>query len=155
MEEELQFTDLTILQANGEYSEVCKIMKDETIKSKIVSKKNNWMLRSRVIILSPFGSAVLLCHFYDNGKVYIADYLPSMKDIHTTDIRYLTHWCNEKGWKIPEPLQSIIQSWPDFWRKEWETYIIDSEYFEKKHGPRKDIKFDDDEDDGDEDGDSE
>jgi hypothetical protein len=144
MDFEIQFTDLTLLQANGSYKKVCRIMNVHTYSTGASSKRNEWMVSSRVTIRSPFGFAMLECHFYWNGKVYIADYRPSSKDIHNTDIRCLTCWCNESGWKTPEPLPSIADSWLPFWRKEWDTYIVDSEYLEKKYGARKDLQFDDD-----------
>jgi len=158
MDFEIVFTDLTLLQANGKYNKVCTIMNSEmqsdllSVEKKLrktkisVSKPpstSKWMLRSEVSIKSLFGYANLTCHFYSTGKIYVARYFPSVRDIHNTDIRCLTHWANEYGWKVPEPLNHIVDEWPAFWRNEWETYIIDSAYLEKKYGPRKDMQFDD------------
>mgnify|MGYP003420412788 FL=1 len=142
MDFEIQFTDITLLESNGEYEAVCKIMEKEAERTGSIGKSKDWMIRSKLTILSPFGFSMMVCHFYNNGKVYIADYMPSSKDIHSTDVRCLTYWCNNFGWKTPEPLLTVIDSWPVFWKKEWETYIIDSEYFDKKFGVRKDIQFD-------------
>lgn len=142
MDFEIQFTDTTILQADGEYAEVCKIMESETKGANSLQKDEKWMVRSKIVILSPFGSATMTCHFYHNGKVYIVQYATTSKDIHTTDVRCLTHWCNEKGWKVPEPMSFVVDSWLEFWRKEWETYIIECSYLEKKLGPRREMEFD-------------
>jgi hypothetical protein len=99
----------------------------------VASHKGEWMVRSKVTIMSPFGFAILICHFYNTGKVYVAEYLPSSKDAHNADIKSLTYWCNEFGWKTPEPLPHVVDSWPAFWKSEWETYIVDSEYLDKKY----------------------
>lgn len=142
MEFDIQFTDLTLLEANGRFDKVCQIMKKESEERGSIGKDYEWMIRSKLTVLSPFGFCMLICHFYNNGKVYISEYIPSTKDIHNTDIRCLTYWCNEYGWKTPEPLPTVIESWLGFWKKEWETYIIDSDYLDKRFGERKDMQFD-------------
>jgi hypothetical protein len=87
------------------------------------------------------GFAILICHFYSDGKLFIKEYFPSTKDIHNTDIRCLTYWSDVNGWKTPEPLYNVIENWPEFWKKEWETQIVDCSYFDKKFGIRKDKDF--------------
>jgi hypothetical protein len=150
MEFEIQFSDITLLEANGNYEKVCKIMAADAEELGVASHKGEWMVRSKVTIMSPFGFAILICHFYNTGKVYVAEYLPSSKDAHNADIKSLTYWCNEFGWKTPEPLPHVVDSWPAFWKSEWETYIVDSEYLDKKYGYRKEISFDKDDNDDDE-----
>jgi hypothetical protein len=150
MEFEIQFSDITLLEANGNYDKVCKIMSHEAEKLIVKSHKNEWMVRSKVTIMSHFGFAFLICHFYNTGKVYIAEYLPSSKEAHNADIKCLTYWCNEFGWKTPEPLPYVVDSWPVFWKSEWETYIVDSEYLDKKYGVRKEILFNENEEEDDE-----
>lgn len=144
MEFQIQFTDVTMLEANGNYEEVCNIVCRENMKSGIQAARNEWMLRSTVSIMSMFGYCQFVCHFYNNGKVFVAEYYPSSKDMHNTDLRCLTYWCNEYGWKTPEPLPSVVQGWLPFWKKEWETHIVDSEYLDKRYGLRRDMEFADD-----------
>jgi hypothetical protein len=146
MEFQIQFTDVTLLECNGMYDDVCKLVEKEYSKSGVAPAKNEWMLRSTVSIMSMFGYCQFMCHFYSNGKVFVADYSPSSKDIHNTDLRCLTYWCNESGWKTPEPLPSVVQSWLPFWKKEWETHIVDSSYLDKRFGNRRDMEFADDKD---------
>jgi len=153
MEFEIQFTDLTLLEANGLFDKVSALMKKDSEETGAIGKNLEWMLRSKVTIMNPFGFVLLICHFYHNGKVYISEYLPSVKDIHNQDIRYLTHWCNESGWKTPEPLPTVVESWIPFWKKEWETFIIDSDYLDKRFGVRNDIVFDKKDDSSDEESD--
>lgn len=144
MEFQIQFTDVTLLESNGNYKAVCDIMEQENIKTAVASFKNEWMIRSRVTIMSVFGFCAFVCHFYNSGKVYIAEYMPSTKDIHNTDVRCLTFWCNETGWLTPEPLPTVAESWLNFWKKEWETHIVDSEYMDKRFGARKELQFNND-----------
>jgi hypothetical protein len=144
MDFEIQFTDNTLLEANGSFERVAEIMEQEAEITSIASHKKTWMLRSTVTIMSPFGYCMFICHFYDNKKVYIAEFVPSSKDIHTTDVRCLTYWCNHNGWSTPEPLPLLVQNWLPFWKKEWETHIIDSEYLDKRFGSRREIAFEND-----------
>lgn len=143
MDFEIQFSDITMLEANGSYKKVCKIMEKDAKDSGVSGHKGEWMIRSKVTVLSPFGFAILICHFYNTGKVYVSEYMPSSKDAHNTDIKCLTYWCNEFGWQTPEPLPAVVDSWLSFWKSEWETYIINSDYLDKKYGYRKDIAFED------------
>ncbi len=154
MEFEISFTDLTMIEADGAYKEVCSLMEIEAEKSKIKSKNNNWMIRSKIVIVNPLGSSTLICHFYNDGRVFVADFFPSSKDIHNVDIRCLSFWCSEKGWKKPSPLPAVADYWLPFWKKEWETFIVDSEYLEKKFGERREIESDNSSQDSDEDEDS-
>lgn len=142
MEFDINFTDITMLEANGNFSEVCQIMKKEIEESQTSSKKDDWMIRSKVTILSNFGYCAFNCHFYKNGKIYISDYSPSSKDVYNVDVKCLTYWANEYGWKTPEPLSSTVESWLPFWKKEWETHMVDSEFLDKKYGIRKEMQFD-------------
>lgn len=143
MEFEIQYTDHTLLEADGEYARASELMEKEVLSSGSVSHKKDWMIRSKITIMSPFGFCSFICHFYNSRKVFIYDYNPSSKDLHNTDLRCLTYWCNEKGWSTPEPLPYIVESWLNFWKKEWETHIIDSEYLDKRYGSRKILQFDD------------
>lgn len=141
MEFEIQFTDVTLLEANGVYEKVCAIMRKESLETSVANSKKLWMIRSNVTIMSPFGFSLFVCHFYNDGKVYVAEFLPSSKDIHVTDVRCLTYWCNHNGWSTPEPLPALVQNWLPFWKKEWETHIIDSAYLDQRYGCRKEIQF--------------
>lgn len=142
VEFDVQFNDLTMLEANGRFDKVCEIMSSDIAKTGDEGKKKDWMIRSTVTIMSPFGYVGMICHFYNTGKVYIAEYYPSTRDLHNQDIRFLTYWANEYGWKTPEPLPSVVDAWLPFWKKEWETYIVDSDHLDKKFGVRLDREFD-------------
>ena len=62
---EIQFNDITLLEANGEYEHVCSIMKKPSNKGvveEIIVKE--WMIEATVTLQNPFGFAQLNCHFY-------------------------------------------------------------------------------------------
>ena len=144
MEFDIQFTDLTILEANGEYDAVVNIMKKPhgkgVVKDIYVEK---WMIESRIVIQNMYGAADFVCHFYHDGKIYISSYSPTIADIHNLDIRCLSYWAQQYGWQRPEPLPRIISDWTAFWKHQWETYIIDCEFFDQRYGEREmNIVFD-------------
>lgn len=142
MEYEVQFNDLTLLEGNGQYNDVKELMlkptKSGAVEDIVVEE---WMIESTVLIQSEFGFASFICHFYHDGKVLIANYIPTINDIHNPDIRCLSHWLQEFGWNRPVPLQSVIEDWKDFWHHQWDTFIIDSDYFDKHFGKRKNVVF--------------
>ena len=147
---EINFTDNTMLEANGEFDEVTRLMNkpDEFIGSLLKPiMSDRWAIKSTVTILHGLGFAAITCDFYNDGKVVVIDYQPSSKDLYCVDIRCLTAWAISYGWKHPEPLPHVIDEWRDFWVMQWETKIIDSEYLDKKLGKRKEMLPADPEDD--------
>jgi len=158
MEFEINFTDLTLLEANGEFEEVNRLMSEPIemiggIKSPVPSDK--WVVKSTVTISHAMGFGSVICDFYHDGKIIIISYFPSSKDLYSIDIRCLSAWASSYGWKKPEPISYIIDEWKDFWVMQWETHVIDSEFLDRKIGPRGAVDFmenppedeDDDEDD--------
>jgi hypothetical protein len=142
MDFEIQFNDLTLLEANGLYQDVCDIMrrprKTGIVEDIVVEK---WMIESAVTIQNPFGLAQFSCHFYYDGRLMLSDYVPTIKDIHNPDLRCLSYWAGQYGWNRPEPLVSLIDTWHDFWHHQWDTFIIDSEHFDHKFGERENRIF--------------
>jgi len=126
-----------MIECDGLYASVCEAMKDD------VAKK--WMIRDEVNLKSNFGEALFILHFYYDGNVVISDFASSsnVEAYHNPDIRFISRWTQEKGWKIPKPLSSMIESNLDFWKHFWETHVVDSEYLDSKYGKREDIEFDD------------
>ena len=145
---EIQFNDLTMLKANGRYDDVFEIMKEPSsngiVKDIVV---DNWMIDSTITLQNPFGFAQFSCHFYWDKRLFIAEYVPTIRDIHNPDIRCLSYWAQEYGWKRPEPLPSIIDAWEPFWHLQWDTFIIDSEHFDSQFGERDQQRFSENEED--------
>jgi len=140
MEFEISFTDVTMLEGNGEFNDVSLIMqKPQKQAGGIVVQipDKEWIIKSTVTIQHDFGFSMAACDFYYDGRIMILEYAPSIKDLYTPDIRCLTAWAHKFGWKVPEPSPSVIRNWKEFWKIQWETYIVDSPYFKEKFGDRQ------------------
>ena len=136
---ELHFSDLTILEGDGEYAEVKKIMESG------LYKDATWMLRSDLTIDFPAGSCILILHFYSDGNIYIMDYKSSVSDVfYNPDIPCISMWAQENGWNIPQPHPDLIKTGLDFWKHFWDTRIIDSDYLDQKYGERHIVDYVDD-----------
>lgn len=138
MDFEIQFTDITILEANGEYNEVCAAMK-RPVKNGVVDNiiVDDWMVASEAILQNPFGFAQFNLHFFHDGSLLIADYTPTVKDVHNPDLICLGFWAQSSGWKRPEPTPALIETWQEYFHHNWETSVIESRYFDQKFGQRR------------------
>jgi len=127
---EIDFGDITMLEANGSYEGVREIMAGDIAEE--------WMLESTVTINSDFGESSFILHLYYDGRIYITSFVssPGNDAYYNPDIRFLSFWAQESGWKVPQPLPDIIRENMDFWRHFWETRILDSDYLDKKLGKK-------------------
>ena len=149
MEFEINFTDRTLLEGNGEFEEVDTLMKKpQEIIGGMLSPvpSDKWTIKSNVTILHGLGFGQVTCDFYSDDKIVITEFAPSAKDLYCVDIRCLTAWAMQYGWQRPEPLPHIVKAWQEFWVLQWETHIIDSEYLDNKLGERGPNLFVDDAD---------
>ena len=127
-EPDFRWDDVTIVESDGEYETACDIMKNEP---------KPWCLRSNLTLIHPFGMAMMTVEFFDDGRVVIVNCVPSSKDAASNfDIRSLTAWCAEKGWKKPQPNSHLIYSMIDFWKHMWQVNTVDSPYLEERYGKR-------------------
>lgn len=136
---EVTFTDSTVLQANGEYEATKKIMEQPVrVVGKIFAEppSKEWVVNTTISIRHDLGYAQVSCDLYHNGRVIVVSYVSTSKDLHRTDIRCLSHWAQNAGWNIPEPHPGLVDADKDFWRLQWETYIVNSEYMTNKMGTR-------------------
>lgn len=138
MEFEIQFTDITLNESNGDYDFVKDIMNREEVLVR------DWIIRSDCMIIMPFGICKLVCNFYYDGRIYIVDHSSSSKEIYNEDVRCLKYWAINSGWKSPEPSPGMIRSWPEYWKHLWDTHVIDSETLDKRYGKRIDTEVIDD-----------
>lgn len=125
----ITFTDLTVIEGEGRYDEISKIM------SKDFAASKSWMLETKAVLESQFGIAVFSLHLYHDGKLFIAEFQPSMTgDIYyNPDLRYLSVWAQEKGWGLPEPLPDLVRENPPFWKHYCEVGLIKSDYIKEKY----------------------
>ena len=128
---QIDFTDITLAEVDGIYEDVKELMIECSIDD------DTWMIRTNATITSSFGIGVMVVHFYGTGKVLIEDYDPSINDVYyNPDVRALCDWAKDAGWKRVQPSIDIIKKNKDFWKYFWETFIIDSDYFDKVYGDR-------------------
>lgn len=132
IEVQIDFTDNTLAATEGVFEEVKDIMLEEP------PYDEKWMIRTTATILSEFGVGVMVLHFYGAGDIIIDEYDPSINDVfYNPDIRALCSWAQDAGWNIPQPSVDIIKKDKEFWKYFWETYLIDSKYFDKVYGARE------------------
>ncbi len=137
---EINFTDLTLLEGEGNYDEVKKIMHNEAFAG------DSWMLLTEVSLTAfiggkPFESLFIL-HFYANGDVYINAYQSSSGDVYyNPDITGLAHFIKKNNWKSLRPSKDLVRDNTDFWKHFWDTYIIDSDYLDMRFGVRDEVEY--------------
>jgi hypothetical protein len=132
----IDFSDLTLNEADGDYEKTKAIMEKEIPSSK------EWVLRSTVTVTSSVGICNMIIQCHADGSVYILEYEPSsVGDLYyNPDIQVISTWAQENGWKIPSPSESLIRSDKAFWKHFWDTLIIDSEFFDRVHGKRPQLE---------------
>jgi len=134
MECEINFTDLTIIEANGKFEDVNKIMLKEPPFNKM------WVIRSFVTIGSPYGIGSMEIQCQGDKNVYILDYSPSIGELfYNPDLGVLSMWSQENGWKTPQPHPDLIKNNKEFWKHFYDTLVIDSDYLDRLYGKRPQI----------------
>lgn len=139
----IQFSDLTMKEADGVYSEVAKLMEAD------FPHPQDWCLRTKVSIESEFGLAEAVLQLNQDAECHILEYSPSVGDVfYNPDIQVLSVWAQENGWNTPEPTAILIEQDLEFWRHFWDTLLIDSRYLDELFGERETsydtIEYDDD-----------
>lgn len=134
IEFEITFSDNTIIEGNGKYDGIAKIMSGEFAADK------EWMLRTRCTLITTAGISEFMLHFYSDKKVYISDYSPSIKDVfYNPDIQCLNFWLQDNGWNVPSPSRDLINMDKELWKHFWEVHLVNSEYFDQVYGKREGI----------------
>ena len=127
----IDFTDLTMLEADGEFSAVNGIMVSE-------GSSEDWMISTDIMISTENMQSVISIHLYGNKDIYITSYGTSTKNVYyNEDLQFLSIWAQQYGWNIPQPMKDLILTDREFWKHFWDTLIIDSEYFDNIYGKRE------------------
>lgn len=135
MECQLDFTDITINEADGVFEDVKEIMLKEP------PFNDSWVLRSRVSIVSSSGMGQMEIQFHGDMGVWILDYEPSIGDLfYNPDIQIISAWAQENGWQIPQPHPGLVSTNKDFWKHFYDTLLIDSDYLDKLYGKRPQLE---------------
>ena len=132
---ELNFSDITISETDGNYKDVNEKMISEIPYSK------EWMVKTNLTVESKYGVAYIELHFYNNKDIYIIDFKPSIGNVfYNPDIIGLSQWSQENGWNVPKPNKELTIKDREFWKYFYDTLIIDSDYFDKHYGERPQLK---------------
>jgi len=131
---ELDFDDNTLLETEGDFEEIMKIMKKDT-------PADTWMLcsglRMTITIHGQMMEAQFLLHFYSDGKIYIMEYSPSSSDVsYNPDMSGLSTWVKSKGWSSLHPYVDLVKNNLVFWKFFWESHLVDSDYLDHNYGKR-------------------
>jgi len=135
----VEFNDITLIEGNGDYKKICSIMEGEHLPK--------WMLETSAIITCFQNSngqkiiiseANLKLQFFNDGIVKITSYATIVPDpMFSPDIRYLKSYLTDKGWKRIEPHIYLVDENLMLWKTLWETGMVESDYLEKRFGPRE------------------
>ena len=132
IEVQIDFTDITIVEADGFFEEVNNIMNEEQRGQK------EWMINTDATIISPFGIGEVELHLYYTGKVYIMRYIPSVGEVYyNPDIPAMASWALEHNWISVQPFADLARSEIDFWKHYYDTNILDCEYYDQLYGERE------------------
>lgn len=133
----IDFTDITLNEADGVFEEVYKTMQEEP------PGGEKWVIRSSLTITgqSGMGSMDIQCH--GDGSIYILDYSPSIGDLfYNPDIQAISMWAQANGWKIPQPHYDLVKDNKEFWKHFYDTLLIDSDYLDGLYGIRPQLRLD-------------
>jgi len=131
----IDFTDITLAQTDGKFKDVKKIM----IQYPPYNEK--WVIRSNITISSESGVSNMEIQCHGDGSIYILNYVPSIKDVYYNyDIIAISEWAQQNGWRVPQPLYSLVQSDEEFWKHFYDTMIVDSDYLDGMYGKRPQLE---------------
>lgn len=119
----IEFADITLRQSRGYYKETKAFMEEDGLLP-------DWMLRSTVLVSTPFVAANYILHFWKDGRVVIYETdRPMLIDSLDEDLRELSQWCQKAGWKelgVNDRLLVDRQAY-EFWRRTFIAGLIVSE----------------------------
>jgi len=137
----IDFTDITINEADGVFEDVQEIMGKE------FPGGDQWVIRSDVTITGQAGMGVMEIQCHGDGSFYILDYLPSIGDLfYNPDIEAISMWAQSHGWNIPQPHYDLVKTNKVFWKHFYDTLLIDSDYLDDLYGTRPQLTLDGEED---------
>lgn len=138
---EFNFSDVTILEADGVFEDVCRLMEDggDFYGQKVTAPKE-WMIETTLTIDSMLGLGIFVLHFYNDKRVVVDRYESSGGDVfYNPDLPALSGWVQQKGWNPPEPSLSLVKSNIEFWKYHWQNLIVDSKYLDEVFGERPNL----------------
>lgn len=137
MDFKLEFSDITIIETQGFFDDVKKLM------DKDLGEDSKWMLSSDVILYHDYGIASFVLHFWNDKKIYIAEYSPSVKDFFSNkDFECLSYWAQQNNWLIPFVAYELAKSNITYWKYFWSVSLVECEYLQELFGNREETNLD-------------
>jgi len=88
----VEVTDITLVEANGNFPTVCKIMELEGCPAV-------WMIKTEAYVTAPMISSQFILHCWNDGKVVIFDAArPLAVETPIDDLQQLNEWCYNNKW---------------------------------------------------------
>ena len=135
MEFVLDFTDITLGEADGVFGEV-----DELMRAEPGMREAPWVVRSTVTIRSNVGIGSMIIQCHSDKNIYILDYEPSIGELfYNPDIQAFSVWAQSSGWNIPQPHPDLVKTNKEFWKHFYDTLVIDSDYLDSLYGKREQL----------------
>jgi hypothetical protein len=120
----IDFTDMTLVETDGNFPEVKEIMLSE-------NSYDKWMIKSEATINSPFGEGFVSLNLYHTGVIYITKYIPSIGDVHyNPDVSALSAWAIDHAWNSVQPSKELAKDNVDFWKYYYDTNIVECDYYD-------------------------
>lgn len=127
----ISFSNDLVEKSLGQYSRLKKKMKS------IDELAEKWVLQTDFEINHPSGSFVFTTNLYHDGTVVIFNTECSRMHGHNiNDVIFLRKAIMWLGWRELTATPSEIDSSLEFWKKCWETGLLESSYLEKKFRKR-------------------
>ena len=93
---DIDFSDITLIEARGCFKETQEIMLNE------FSGNKKWMIISDAIVKGENILTRFVLNLYDNKNICIVDYESSEKGTYyALDLSCLSEWAQQSGWNLP------------------------------------------------------
>ncbi|MFW6015251.1 MAG: hypothetical protein ACOCRK_02290 [bacterium] len=126
---EIDFTDITMVETEGQFDKISDIMKRDNPNS------IKWEIRTDATLVSEFGVAEMTLGCFYDRSIYIMRYQPSIGNYYyNPDIRAISQWAKNNGWQTIQPHRDLVDENREFWQHFYSTNVIDSDYLDKKKG---------------------
>lgn len=123
----ISYTDVSLIESDGDF-EILKELMDEDLQG----FTDQWMVNSRVTIVSDMGMSEFDIDFFYDKNLYIKDYEQGVQD-PISDFKILSSFFQEKGWNVPNIFDEEARGKINFWKKIWGLNLVNSIYIDKHY----------------------
>lgn len=122
----IEFTDITLNEAGGDYHKVLDIMLKDGV--------SKWMIKTDAVIRTDNFVASYVLNLWDNGDIYIFETSrPPDKELPDDDIVFLRTWSEMNNWKRVIVSNNFLEDprWFNFWLIYLRSGIIYNELLDR------------------------